>query len=117
MRNWIYIAASFFILSSCNEGIKYPDPPKDLIPREQMIHVLKELSQLESYIQETYPGVNRYHKTMISSVDSLFKLEGITHEQFEASMDYYSSDQIDMANMYDEAIQQLSRELGELQDN
>lgn len=117
MRKGIHIAAIFLVLVSCNEGIKYPDPPNNLIPREKMIHVITELSQLEAYIQDTYPGVNRYHKTMLNSVDSLFVVEGITHEQFEASMDYYSSDQNDMAKMYDEAIQRLSRELGELQDN
>ena len=102
---------------SCNEGIQYPDAPKDLIPREKMIHLLKEISILESGIQDAYPGVNRFHKTMIRSVDSLFKAEGVTSEQYEQSMDYYSARQSEMAKMYDEAIQQMSRDLGNIEDN
>lgn len=116
MRKLFYIGFILFFLASCSEGIEYPDPPKDLIPREKMIQVLKEMAELESYIQETYPGVNRFHKTMVSSVDSLFETHGVSHEQFESSIDYYASHQHDMAKMYDEAIQELSRELGELQE-
>lgn len=72
---------------------------------------------LESGIQDAYPGVNRFHKTMIKSVDSLFKAEGISSEQYEQSMDYYSARQNEMAKMYDEAIQEMSRELGNIEEN
>ncbi len=102
-------------LASCFEGMQRIEAPKNLIGREKMIEVMTELVKLEGHIQDRWPGVNRFHKAMTNSGDSLFKAHNITFEQFDASMDYYGSRQKEMQDMYSEVLERLGQELGELQ--
>lgn len=103
------------VLSSCFEGLQRFPEPDDLIPREKMIEIMTDMIKLEGYVQDRWPGVNRYSKTMVRSGDSLLKTYGVTWEQYEASMNYYGSRQDEMQSMYSEVLENLGQEVGELQ--
>lgn len=102
-------------LAGCQNGVQGIPEPDDLIQREEMVDLLTELVKLEGAIEARWPGVNRYHKSMILSGDSLLKAHNVTEKQFDASMDYYGSRQDVMKEMNKEVLERLGQELGELQ--
>ena len=104
-----------FALLSCKSSLSDREVPKDLIPRDKMVEVIKELVKLESYVKVKYPAVTQFHKAIINSGDSLFNAHGITFDEFDSSMDYYGVDQVEMKSIYSDALNQLNHELGELQ--
>lgn len=111
----IIVILILLFLSSCTSGLIETKAPYNLIPKQKMIQVMKELVKLESHIQSTYPSVAEYNKTMINSSQFLFKKMNITEEDFEVSMDYYGTHQKEMKEIYNEVLDELNSELGELQ--
>lgn len=103
-------------LTSCTEGIPRVEEPENLIPKDKMILVLTDMSKLEGHIQIEYTSVDKYHKMMVSSGDSLLKSYGLNQEVYEASIDYYGSRQQEMMDVYTEVLENLNRELGELEE-
>lgn len=105
------------ILVSCNQGLEKPTPPNDLIEREKLVQVIKDLVKLEGHMQNKYGRIDRYYKTLDRSGKELLKENEISPEQFENSMKYYAEDQDEMDAIYGEALNLLNKELGELQQN
>jgi hypothetical protein len=110
----ISIIALVFFFASCSDGIKRKPEPDNLIPRDHMVEAMGELIKLESYIQGKYPSVAQYNKVMINSGDSLLGTFNITKDQFEASLEYYGSRQDVMKGIYDEILDGLNKEQGQL---
>ena len=52
---------------------------------------------------------------MLNSSDTLFQRLNVKSKDFEASMDYYGSHQEQIKEIYDEVLDELNSELGELQ--
>lgn len=102
------------VLVGCQNGVEGIPEPDNLIPRDEMVDLLTELVKLEGAIESRWPGVNRYHKSMILSGDSLLKAHNVSEAQFEASMDYYGSRQSEMKELNQEVLERLGQELGEL---
>ena len=111
----IIIIGILFFFVSCNSELMQIDAPENLIPKEKMVEVMKELVKLESHIQSRYPSVSEYNKTMLNSSDVLFKKMHVTRLEFESSMDYYGTHQKEMKEIYAEVLDQLNSELGEIQ--
>lgn len=111
----IRIVFVILILASCAPEIERMPLPDDLIPKEKMVEIVKELTKTEGHVQNRYGQVSKYYRVMINSGDSLFKIYGVSKDQFEASMDYYGSRQEEMSAIYDQVINELNEELGELQ--
>lgn len=111
----VYISLLFIALISCSYDIKNRTAPDDLIPRDKMVEIIKELVKIEAFVKIEYPAVTQFHKAIINSGDSLFKAHGVTHEEFDVSLDYYGFDQVEMKGIYSDALDQLNHELGQLE--
>lgn len=105
------------VLTSCTQGLEKPTAPEDLIARDKMVVLIKDLVKLEGHMQNKYSRVDRFYKTLDNSGKELLKENGISSDQFERSMKFYAQDQEEMAEMYGEALNLLNQELGELQQN
>lgn len=103
------------IFSSCTSSLIEREVPENLLPKKKMVEVMRELVKLESNIQATYPSVTEYNKTMINSSTTLFKELNVKAADFDASMNYYGTHQEEMKDIYNEVLDQLNSELGELQ--
>lgn len=102
-------------LFSCKGTIDRASKPDDLIPRDTMVSILTEMVKLESFVQAKYVQPAKYHEVMIHSGDSLLKVFNVSKSQYERSFKYYASYQEEMIGMYEESLDRLNRELGELQ--
>lgn len=111
----LFIISIILIVSSCSSSLMEIEAPDNLLPKEKMVEVMKELVKLESHIQSNYPSVSEYNKMMINSGNALFEKLGVKEEDFEASMDYYGTHQKEMKEIYNEVLDELNSELGELQ--
>jgi hypothetical protein len=112
----VFIITLLF-LASCSDGVPRVEKPDDLIPRKKMIPLLTELVKLEAYITDEYGNITKYHKVMVKTGDSLLNAKGYTIDQFEGSMDYYGSRQEEMMSIYRDVLEDLNKDLGELQRN
>lgn len=111
-RAVLLIGLSF--LGSCAGDIRLPDPPKDLIGRDSMVIVLRELVVIESVVQNRYQNVHTSHKVMSASGKACLKKYRIAPDRFERSYDYYVTREQELQSIYSEVIDSLNREIGEL---
>ena len=116
MIRFVYISL-FFLLFSCTDGIDRLPEPDNLIAKDKMILVVKEMIKLESFVQLRYKNVGEYHKVMIASGDSILESNKVTREMYDESLNYYGSRQQEMQEIYNEVLDDLMRELGELQSS
>ena len=114
MRKFLGIALLIGI-TSCSARVERAERPDNLIQKKEMVEIITELVKLEAHLQASYPSVAEYNKVMLNSGNKLFEKFGISHDQFEASIDYYGSRQDKMKEIYNEALDKLNSELGELE--
>lgn len=113
MKKFAVVISILTILLSCSSEMDYPGAPDDLIPEEEMVTYLHDLTLLESGIQNRYQSVNRYYKTMIRSGEKYFKSKGMTVDRFERSFDYYVSQPEVFQRITTKAMENMTIELNE----
>lgn len=108
---------SFVILHicfSCSSEINRIEKPDNLIPEEKMVLILKDISILEAHIKMKYPITSQNHKTMIKSVNLIFKRHDIDSVRFNDAMDYYGSHQEILQSINSRVLESVNRELTEI---
>ena len=100
----------FVALLGCESKLKLPPAPKDLIPRDSMVSLLKDMAVLESYMQNRYQNVNAFYKVMSESGKYYLNSKNISEERFERSFTHYVSRQNELQSMYSEVIDSLTKE-------
>ncbi len=113
----IYIYLFPLLFSACQADLSTVDAPRDLIEREAMVDLMTEIVKLEGLVEYSRPGVNQFHSSMLQSADSLFKAHRVTREQYDRSMEYYGALHAELEDMYDEVLERLGKEIGELESN
>lgn len=88
------------VFTSCNEKLPPLERPDDLVSETEMIAVLADIIQIESYIHQKYIQVSKYYETMSASGEAVLKEHNISFERFERSMNYYGGDQDKMIQIY-----------------
>ncbi|MDH4472796.1 MAG: DUF4296 domain-containing protein [Fluviicola sp.] len=103
-----------FLAVRCSNQIDTPSAPDDLIGRDTMVMVIRDLSVLESYAQTRYQLVNNYHKVMKSSGRVCLDKYRIDPRRFERSYNYYTSRQDELQSIYTEVMDSLTKEVNAL---
>jgi hypothetical protein len=115
MRYWPFVVLIMF--TSCSDTIGGKAALDNLIPRDTMVLVLKDMILIESHIQSKFMHVSRFHKTMKLSGKKILDGYKISHNRFESSMDYYGSHQEQMQSIYTEILDSLNKEASILGKN
>jgi hypothetical protein len=97
------------LLASCRDEVKGFNSTDNLVPRDTMVMLIKDMSLLESHVQMKYIQVNRYHKTMKKSGDIVLKKYQVSPERYELSLNYYGSHQEEMQSIYSQVLDSLNR--------
>ncbi|MES2555670.1 MAG: DUF4296 domain-containing protein [Bacteroidota bacterium] len=113
MRIFLFIVVGF-LAARCSGEIDTPAVPEDLVSRDTMVMVLRELTVLESYAQTRYQLVNNYHKVMKSSGRVCLDKYHIDPRRFERSYNYYASRQEELQSIYTEVMDSLTKEVNAL---
>ena len=105
-------------LSSCTGSgdlIARKSKPENLIPQDKFTEVLTEMGKLEGFVEDRYGSVSTFNKLMIRSGDSLLASYHLNRKIFEESLEYYGSRQELMMKINEEILDELNKELGDLE--
>jgi hypothetical protein len=94
-------------LSGCQSEPYALDEPSDVIPKDTMIMVLKELTLMESHLQTKYIQLSNYYKSLKLSGDVILEKYKLSSSRLERSMVYYGSKQYEMQEMYTSILDTL----------
>ena len=108
------IALLFFSGCSSND-IGSIDEPNPLISREKITTILVDMVKLESHIESEYKTVTYYSDVMKKSGDSLLKAHGVAVKDYTANMEYYGAQHALMQDINSDVLDELTKELGDLQ--
>jgi hypothetical protein len=101
-------------LTACTSKLKTPAAPDDLIPRDSMVGILRELVVIEGYMETRYRGIRNYGSAMVKSGDAVLKKNHVTRRRFERSYAYYVSQQDELQGIYTEVLDSLNVEVNRL---
>jgi hypothetical protein len=111
---------SMFILLlgcfSCTESMNGFQQPKDLVPRDTTVMILKEISLVESYVQNKYSHVAVFKELMKNSGNEILKKFHVSRVRFENSIDFYASQQELMRSIYSEVLDSLNVEASKISE-
>jgi hypothetical protein len=111
---------SIFILLlgcfSCTESMNGFQQPKDLVPRDTTVMILKEISLVESYVQNKYSHVAVFKELMKNSGNEILKKFHVGRVRFEKSIDFYASQQDLMRSIYSEVLDSLNVEASKISE-
>lgn len=108
MRHTLPLLALLLLLSACH----HRQQPSDVLPQETMVDFLCDAYLLEGYYAlETQYRFDRVPVDLMPSYDSILALHGLTREQVERSLDYYTAHLDIYRQMHDSVIARLEAEL------
>jgi hypothetical protein len=90
--------------------------PKDLVPRDTTVMILKEISLVESYVQNKYSHVAVFKELMKNSGNEILKKFHVSRVRFENSIDFYASQQELMRSIYSEVLDSLNVEASKISE-
>lgn len=98
-----------FLISSCSVDLNHISEPPDLISRDKMVVILRDMSLLESHIQVKYTHVSGFQDCMLRSGEVVLKKYGVSSKQYESSMNFYCANQEEMKSIYSQVLDSLNR--------
>lgn len=107
MKNFVIFISIILTLTACNQEI---EKPKDLIPRKQMVQILKDIYVFRQ--MQNYRIGNDLPDTPHANLEILNQ-NNVTLEQFQSSFKFYVIDNAAYDNLLDEVIKELESELPE----
>ncbi len=113
MKQLMFLFITVTIFGCSSEVNRFPQP-ENLIPKDTMVMVLKDLSILEAHIRNKYPQVTQNYQIMRKSGDLIFKKYHLDTTRFNASLNYYGSRQEEMQAINSQILDSVNREITEL---
>lgn len=111
MKYLIYIGC---FLTACHSTIQRHPEPDNLISKDKMVLLMTDLMKVEGHIQTRDISVSKYYKTAQKTGKSIFKKHKVSENQFEESLKYYGTRQVEMEAIYDDILNILNDELAEI---
>lgn len=112
----LVIFSALLLFNSCTDAThKNVYKPNDLISRDTLIPLLKEITLLESYYQYKYGHIAFFHQALKRGGMKILTNYHIPYNRFERSMDYYGSHLSEMQSIYSEVLDSLNREASNLE--
>jgi hypothetical protein len=108
---FLTVLIGLMILISCSDTIGHVDEPADLVARDTMIRVLKELAIMEGYMQNNFIQLSSNQQTIKNTGDAVLKKFNLNFERFERSLNFYCSNQEQMQSIYEEVLDSLQMDL------
>jgi hypothetical protein len=104
MKNFIYIALSFLLMTGCKPGV-----PKDLIQPDKMALVLHDIHIFDGYVN-TISNIDTPKAVAASYYLGIYKKFAVDSALFARSMSYYNAHPKVMNEIYDEVVKRLDKE-------
>lgn len=106
-----FFAIALFILVSCKSQLDLPDPPEDLLTKEEMITITKDLMLVEAAIEMRYGQITKFHKISTASGKAILKRNNCSEERYFSSLKYYSINEEEIDYIYSAILDSLNVEM------
>lgn len=113
MNRLRYTALTFILLATvCLSACRPKSVPPDVMDEQRMASFMQEAYLIEGYFAvETGFMYDTLRPEMIAAYDSLLSANGITREEFEHSMDWYTHHPEFFKRVHDTVLARFDREL------
>lgn len=101
---YIALIALLFSSYSCERR------PGDVIEKEQLVPIIVDLHKVHGIVRSQTFNKLFYTTDSVQIYEPVFDKYGVTREQFEKSIEYYSASPQEFDMMYEEVIAELTRE-------
>lgn len=109
MRLIIIILFSIIISFSCSKKKKEVKIPDDIMPKDSMVLVIKEVHLVEAAIfMQQQQGLNQDKRLVKQYYNHLFTSLDVDLNHFKKSLKFYSFNPIEMEKIYGEVVEELS---------
>src|SRR6476659_4261663 len=105
------MAMLMLLLMACSK--KEPGIPPAIISPDKMVGILTDVHIAQAAVS-TYNVGDTVKYSVSDYMPAIFKNHAITKEQFDSSLQYYSSNPALLDSIYKEVLEELSRKEGEL---
>lgn len=117
MRKFLWICVVLVFMAACQSNTYGKKKPADLISRDTLVMALKDLSLIESHIQDKYVHVGVFKGLMKRSGEQVLKTYRLTPYRFEETMDYYGSHQLMLQSVYTQVLDSLNKEASKMPED
>jgi hypothetical protein len=111
----LLFAITSVVLWGCQGDLSLPAAPDDLIEKDSMVVLLKDMSLLESAVQLRYQNVTTYYKIMGATGRNYLKDQHVDPKRFERSYDYYVAHETELMSIYEQVLDSLNADATRLQ--
>lgn len=112
----LFFALALSFLGGCSGNSNEVEKPENLIEREEMTHLLKQIQLVEAkYQRRLFTPKSEIKEKALEQYAHLLAREGVTLEQFKTSFMYYKQQPELLADMFNQVIEELSKEQAEQQ--
>jgi len=109
MRVFLIILFAVILSVSCSKKKKEIEIPNDIMPKDSMVMVIKEVHLVEAAIfMQQQRGLNQDKRLIIQYYNHLFTTLDVDLNHFKKSLKFYSFNPIEMEKIYGEVIEELS---------
>lgn len=104
------IALLFLFLSMSVASCKLSNnKPDDLIPKEQMAHILKDLALLEATYNTKLVRLENKNELMLKFSDEILEHYNVQKEVFDRSYEYYQMNSEEFEAVYELVFEELTK--------
>ena len=108
LKNFILVSCCVALLSGCAEKVA-ENQPSDLIPRDSIIEVMKEISLVEAVYQKRMINTLNQRDSAITLFAKIFAEYNISQDRFTRSFEWYKRDPNEAEKLFDDIISKLSK--------
>lgn len=116
MKKSKIIFVSFFLLlqTSCSYQLEGNEVPDNLIPKDTFTLVLHDVMVVESYFKSEQANVDLFYKSLPKAILTIFEKYNIDSTRYVESMNYYTTKQEVLIEMYNEIEKRISPDTTEV---
>lgn len=112
----LIFALALSFLGGCSGNSNEVEKPENLIEREEMTQLLKQIQLVEAkYQRRLFTPKSEIKEKALEQYAHLLASEKVTLEQFKSSFMYYKQQPELLAEMFNQVIEELSKEQAEQQ--
>lgn len=104
----LFVGIFLLLQTSCSYDLEELEAPDNLIPKDTFTLVLQEVMVVESFFKSQEANVNMFYQTLPAAMHPIFDKYNIDSVRYVESMNYYTTRQEVLIEMYNEIQDSLT---------